>query len=1628
MKNKQRIKTMMSAALALAMVSGSIPVPSQTVTAYAEEEPQEQKNLPTASLANNSFDYTGEVVAPEINFAGEGEIPVEDRDYTVSYKKEGEGDSLDGAPTNAGSYVLVITPTGDTYKGESQELSFIITKVVAKYETPTAKENLEYTGAAQDLVEGGSTQDGTMEYRLNGQDWSENIPTATAAGDYTVYYKVRGDANHEDVVPEEPINVSIVKAKPSTSEPKAIDKLVYNGEAQPLVEEGSTEDGTFRYRLEGDTEWSTEVPTGTDAGDYTVYYKVEGDENHESISESSTTVTIAPADREVTAPKAVELTYNGSGQALVMAGSVEDGTMEYSLNGVDWSKDIPTATAAGSYSVFYRPAQDKNYSESQEGMVTATIKQKELTASLSGSATKEYDGSDAVTEEGLAGLTISLEGICGEDEKKDDVTATVRAATYASSDAGNDLKVTAEIELSGEAAKNYTLSEESVSGDVGKITPKEVTPSLSGTVAKEYDGTTGVDKDNFEELSVTLNGVIKTDAKDVTASFVSVEYASANVGEKIDVTVNGIDLGGEAAKNYILTKGVATASIGTIKPKELTATLSGSATKEYDGGDAVTEEGLAGLTISLEGVCGENEKKDDVTATVRAATYASSNAGEELEVTISPKDIELSGVAAGNYVLSMEPVSAPVGEITQKDIANAKITLAKDKLEYDGEEQTVAIDTVTLGDQKLSEDDFDVSGNTGTAKGDYTLTITGKGNYSGEATTEWSITNVQVYIDGLTAVDKEYDGKTEAELKGTAVVKKVSDGSEVANVTVSDVTAAFEDKTARKDKAVTLKDAVLSDDNYELILDQTKLTATIEPKEITFTGVSALNKEYDGIGETEVTGSPSLSGVLDNDVVTLTQENPYAVFDDAAVGENKEVTLFGYSLKGDDADNYTLVLPELTATIYKGTYEPHIDLDVWTYGSVSNEPQIREVPSGVEKPAYFYYTDEDCKKPTTKEDGAKEEGSLPTDAGIYYLKATFAATENYEAAEAVTRFTIEKADQDKPELKESYEISGEATTAKIEGLDENYEYRVDGITGDWKDCNSDFSLKKGAYYIRKKADKNHNAGEEVLVIVKGEKEYTLAVIGGSGSGSYEAGKEITIIAEAPAGEYFVRWEVDGVDLPDEKAPTITVKMPEGNVTLKAVCDDKEVTKISLNKTSVTLQPKETVALKVSYTPKDVKEKYRKVSWESSDSDIAEVREDGTVVAKAEGKAIITVTLSQMQWLNAVPNRLRGEDRIQATCEITVRKASGGGSGTGGGSSAGGGSSDAGATKDPAKDTSDKKNPTTKEETTVVTEQDGSVKEVTKVSNADGSTTEKEKVTQKDGTVDEKVIVTAKDGSVTETEKITTKDGTVDEKVIVTAKDGSVTETEKITTKDGTVDEKVTVTTQDGTEKLTETVHKADGSEVAIEKEVKANGDYHETTVSKDTKGKVTKTVSEEKTTNAKTGEVTNTKEVALANGKKESSSVTADASGHIEKAVIRETTAKGKSETVTLTATKSGKLTVDKIDATMSNVVIPDQVVDANGVSHDVTTVKAKALDGAKKVKSIVIGKKVTKFEANALAGSAVNKLELNHVPKFARNSLKNGKKMTIVVHSKADQKAVQKQLKVAGAPNAKVKVVKTKK
>ena len=300
--------------------------------------------------------------------------------------------------TNAGTYQVYYRSNGngtyDTVTGETP-VSVTIAKAVPTVTAPKAKTGLVYTGQAQALIEAGSTTGGTMEYSLDGKTYATTIPTGTNGGTYTVYYRSNGNTNYDTVTGDAPISVTIAKAVPTVTAPKAKTGLEYTGEAQALIEAGSTTGGTMEYSLDGKT-YATTIPTGTNGGTYTVYYRSNGNTNYDTVTgDAPISVTIAKAVPTVTAPKAkTGLEYTGEAQALIEAGSTTGGTMEYSLDGKTYATTIPTATDAGTYTVYYRVTGDANYKDVEALSLDVTIKDNTIPVNDDKAPVVTVDGED----------------------------------------------------------------------------------------------------------------------------------------------------------------------------------------------------------------------------------------------------------------------------------------------------------------------------------------------------------------------------------------------------------------------------------------------------------------------------------------------------------------------------------------------------------------------------------------------------------------------------------------------------------------------------------------------------------------------------------------------------------------------------------------------------------------------------------------------------------------------------------------------------------------------------------------------------------------------------------------------------------------------------------------------------------------------------------------------------------------------------------------------------------------------------------------------------------------------------------------------------------------------------------
>ncbi|WP_297700166.1 hypothetical protein [uncultured Fibrobacter sp.] len=287
------------------------------------------------------------------------------------YSLDGESYSQ-SVPTaiNAGTYTVYYkVEETDNYSGVSGSVETTIKKIAPTVSAPTPIENLEFNGSPQELVVAGEANSGPMLYRLckslsgsNCSEFSEEIPTATNAQQYLINVWVKATDNYEAY--HGTYSVTIAKAKAKITTEAEAKNLTYSGKSQELVTAASTNNSICSVVYSTDeTNYSEKISTAVNAGTYTVWYKLNpncySDEEIRQIE-----VTIGKAKPTVTMATGIKgLVYNGKAQKLVVAGSANSGPTLYSLDGKNFSEEIPTATDAGAYYIYQQVKETKNYAE-----------------------------------------------------------------------------------------------------------------------------------------------------------------------------------------------------------------------------------------------------------------------------------------------------------------------------------------------------------------------------------------------------------------------------------------------------------------------------------------------------------------------------------------------------------------------------------------------------------------------------------------------------------------------------------------------------------------------------------------------------------------------------------------------------------------------------------------------------------------------------------------------------------------------------------------------------------------------------------------------------------------------------------------------------------------------------------------------------------------------------------------------------------------------------------------------------------------------------------------------------------------------------------------------------------------
>jgi hypothetical protein len=654
-----------------------------------------------------------------------------------------------------------------------------------------------------------------------------------------------------------------------------------------------------------------------------------GDVNYNAASSVTQTFVVGAKALTISGMTAANKEYDRSTNA----------TLDFTnatLNGVV-SGDTVTIDSAGSTGTFgdktvangktvtaadtvLAGAQASRYTLTQP-TATANITAKALTVTGITANNKEYDGTTAATSLLIKG-SAALSGVIGADAVT--LSTASATATFATKTIASNKPVTiAGLSISGTDAGNYTLTQPSTTAS---ITAKELTVSGITANNRTYDATNNATS-QLVLGSAALVGKQAGDTVTLSTASATATFADKTVGTAKTVTVAGLTISGADAANYTLTQPTTTASI---LAKELTVTGVTASNRVYDS----TTDATALLSLGSAALSGKQGSDTVVLSTASAAaTFATKGIGTSKVITLT--GLTISGADSANYTLTQPTTSA---NITAKELTVSGITA--NNRTYDA--TTTATSQLVLGSAALvgrqGSDTVTLStasatatfanknagvGKTVTVAG-LTISGTDAANYTlTQPTTTASILEKSLTVTGITANNRVYDRTTAATsllVKSSAALSGVVSGDTVT-LDHSGATATFATKTVDTSKIVTITGITIGGaDAANYTLTQPTTTANITTKELTVTGVTASDRNYDSTAVATInTGSAAFSGIVSGDDVSIVVSGATGTFSSALFGNSKTVTIAGITASGTDASNYSITQPTTTASIAKKT-------------------------------------------------------------------------------------------------------------------------------------------------------------------------------------------------------------------------------------------------------------------------------------------------------------------------------------------------------------------------------------------------------------------------------------------------------------------------------------------------------------------------------------------------------------------------------------------------------------------------------------------------------------------------------------------------------------------------------------
>lgn len=690
-------------------------------------------------------------------------------------------------PYNVGDYnasIVLTTPEGEKYTANKQ---FCIMKA----DLPTVIEGklLSYTEEEQTLVSV-TNPVGTIYYSLDGSTWSTEIPKKAEANTYVIYYYIDGGKNYDSIEKSnaKSVTTTIEKVKPNVSVSGKSD-LTYIGETMTLVTASSTDPvsgktaGTIYYKI-GDGAKSDKIPQAKDAGQYEIYYYVDGGDNYENVG----------SEEDWKGPITVTI------GAKAIDAIIQDTTTNY--DGHKHFIEVTVQEPASGAKVEYRGPEQSKYSEVNPGFTD--VGEYEVSYKITA---KNY-----VTKEGIAKVIINENTFAGTDIKVNEVNTTydgeqhvfsveVEGATVTYSNSPDGVYTTTSPSYTDATAPNtkiyYKIDKTGYTTQSGSsdiiIRQKELNVTWGEDTVFVYNG-------SKQKPVVNVTGAMNDDALGITVDGEETNARDDSYIAEVKIT----------NPNYVIPSDKKTKSF-TITPKLIQIEW-GNLNLVYNG-----EVQLPTVKVTSDSICNDDivqltvtgAQKDATDTSYVATVTALDNANYKLPDNNLAKDYK---ILPKEITIVWSNTSLIYNGKIQKPSASAEGIMNGDSVELTvvggeknvGKNYSAKVDTISNTNYKLPD------------QTEKFYEITAK-----EIEIIWSNTSVV------------YNGKVQ---KPTAVPGGVCSGDEVS------LTVKAEEKDAGNDYDASV--TKISNPNYQLP-ENHSTKYSIQPKEI---GITWGHKtfEYDG--------------------------------------------------------------------------------------------------------------------------------------------------------------------------------------------------------------------------------------------------------------------------------------------------------------------------------------------------------------------------------------------------------------------------------------------------------------------------------------------------------------------------------------------------------------------------------------------------------------------------------------------------------------------------------------------------------------------------------------------------------------------------------------------------------------